>query len=237
MMKIDNTVTIVLASACGVLLLLAGLFASGWNGDISPIDPAEPRPIKIDDLGDGSNFDLGDVDDYQAIGDRPLFAESRRPPPEVEVVIDDSDDNEVPSLEVAIGGIIINGETKIALLTDKNTNTPMRVKEGANLEGDLADWVLASVEPRKLSFDGGSAGQVDLELEVSDRTIAAPAKPPPSTPVASAAAPNAQSGGDADADRAARAEEIRRRVAERREQLREEAARRRAERELDEEDG
>jgi len=113
----------------------------------------------------------------------------------------------------------------------------MRVREGANLEGELADWVLASVEPRKLSFDGGNAGQVDLELQVNEQRIAAPAKPINTSTDVEPAAATPSSDDDDEASRAARAEEIRRRVAERREQLREEAARRRAERQERDNDG
>jgi len=114
-MKIGSAITIGLIAVCGVLGLLAVLYASGWSRDVGPLDPANPRPVKIDDLDDGSVFDLGDVDDYREIGERPLFAADRQPdpgggqppppppPPTVE-------------LDVAIGGIIINGDTKNSLV-------------------------------------------------------------------------------------------------------------------------
>ncbi len=234
-MKAGNAITLVLVGGCVVLAAAAGLFASGWSGDIEPLPPAQARALALQDMSSVEAFDLGDVEQYAEIGERPLFEADRRPPPpEIDEGSSGGEEDLAPPepLDVVIGGIIVAGEMKLALLTDNKSRETMRVREGGHLEGDLADWVLASIEPRKLRFEGGGE-PVEMELQVHNETITPVAKPI-ATSTATEAAENSTTraaGSDANAsagDRAARAEEIRRRVAERREQLRQQAAERRA---------
>lgn len=122
------------------------------------------------------------------------------------------------------------------------------------MEGDQGAWVLTSIEPRELVFEGGGSEPARVELKVYKKPLKGGAPAPrvaTSRPgqsdrpaatnqeamarnlaQAKAAEDQAESGftpPQTDEDRAAKAEEIRQRVAERRAQLRAEAARRRAE--------
>ncbi len=160
----------------------------------------------------------------------------------------------VVELDVTVKGIVITPSMKVAMITDNQTQETMRIKEGMPLEGNLGAWSVASIEPRRLTFSSEDGSDADMELEVHKKAMAPGKAPPPRTPVnlsrnaqaqnqpVQAASEPANSSlvqvtestqqadpeDDAEAAaRAARAEEIRRRVAERRAQLRQEAANRR----------
>ena len=239
-MKLSRLLGIALGAACLLLLVVAGLVASGI---VTGVDPGANRVAVADrpvaELETGPIFELPELEEFAAITERPLFNESRRPEiKEPALLTDEGEEEEVATapLDISVRGIIITPDVKLALLTDNRTKESMRLREGMPLEGEMAGWTLTEIQPRKLVFDGDSLGQAEVELQVHDKALASaptpavrPSSPAGEEPAAAEEAPAAGNGENQAALQSAeaRAEEIRRRVAERREQLRAEAERRR----------
>ncbi len=247
-MKPANAIFLVLLAACA--LLGAGIVGL-WMGLGQGIRPAPSQAAATPAAaaaGASEEFQLPAYDTYAEVIQRPLFNDDRRPRV---ISVDNGDDPdggdgpEIPDVElnVAVTGIIITPTTQLAMVTNNVSKESLRMKVGMALDGEQANWTLTDIEPRRLVFSGGSQGTAEVKLETFTQALKGGAAPPPRRNVVTQtnktegepgdnAAPAAA---DTDSDRAARAEEIRRRVAERRAQLREEAERRRAEANLDEE--
>ncbi|MEM9533707.1 MAG: hypothetical protein AAGA23_22485 [Pseudomonadota bacterium] len=243
---------IFLSLLAGCALLTAGIVAL-WSGFGQTIDPAPPlaaaRPGGAG-AGASEEFALPGFESFDEVIQRPLFNDDRRPlePTVTETPTEPGvgEPGGPPAeLNVAVTGIIITPQQKLAMVTNNVSKEFLRLKEGMSLDGEQAGWTLRSIEPRRLVFDGG-AGTAEVKLETYTQALKGGAPPPRRSAVVTAAndnnkKPEGGNGDNADTptsdqDRAARAEEIRRRVAERRAQLREEAERRRAEAELDDDE-
>lgn len=233
--------------------LLGGcaLLAAGWvallAGVGQGVEPTAPRDAN-GQLGEATaveeDFALPGFESYAEVMNRPLFNEDRRPLVEA-TELDTDEPTEEQQAEVALNvtvtGIIITPGQKLAMVTNNVSRELLRLKEGMQLDGDQASWTLSTIEPRRLVFDGGSQGTAEVKLETFTQPLKGGAPPPARRTAAATAASKqennnqtaAPASADADAERAARAEEIRRRVAERRAELRAEADRRRAEAEQD----
>jgi general secretion pathway protein N len=222
-----NRVAMPLLAGCagllGVLVLaqMAGL-GSGYS-----------LPSDVDAQPLASEVDLHEVlpplppfEHFAAIRDRPLFNPDRRP--DLEVVVDTDNGEESgqeeppPPLDVAITGIIITPELRIAMVRPRGSSESVVLREGMPLPGELGAWTLSRVLPRRVLFDGG-AGTAPAEIELTvDKTV----RSAPAAPVAGEAPAVVAAGEEAQpSDVQSRAAEIRRRIEERRRQMREEAAR------------
>ena len=256
-MKPGQLLTRVLLGGCAVLVLVGGMMLAGL-GQGNP-----PRDVPDRSLDDGRDaaaqlgkFRLPELSEYAEVAARPLFNDDRRPrEPDPEGPAEDLEgpgEEVAPvALNVAVKGIIITDDIKLALVQDRNSKAVYRLREGMPMEGDQGAWVLTRIEPRELVFEGGGDEPARVELKTHKKALKSGAAGPPvaaSRPGVSEAAANPLTAGQApaqaaaespgaqsDQERAAKAEEIRRRVAERRAQLRAEAARRRAEQEKDKE--
>ena len=232
-----------LLAGCG---LLAAIWAALLTGVGLGVDPDPPRTAggPAADAVASEDFALPGFETYADVMNRPLFNEDRRPIVEVtEVPVEGGSDEEKPevALNVTVTGIIITPDQKLAMVTNNVSKELLRLKEGMTLDGDQASWTLSSIQPRTLVFDGGGQGTAEVKLETFTQALKGGAPPPPRRTAAVAQtkqenngqAAAAQRAPDTDDERAARAEEIRRRVAERRAELRAEADRRRAEAQQD----
>src|SRR6056297_1635914 len=218
----NNLLSVVLMAGIGFLVLLGlAAFLLFGRADVESIAPAR-APDSIIDRPISQNPELAELDEYTTIIERPMFFADRQLPV-IEVAgagEDEAEDEpepvvevEIPELEATVAGIIITPETKLAMTGDKSA------------------WKIARIRPRGVEFetDGGKTEALELEVETAALRTGAP--PRRQTAQAGQAsdqdAPAEQAGGEDAEDQArARAEEIRRRVAERRAQLRAEAERR-----------
>ena len=234
----NNLLTTLLAAAIGGLLLVAVLLFAllgRVNLDrIEPVGDTSVPPLVVAAPQSG----LEAFEEYNEILRRPVFFSDRRLPvlqaadfDEEAVVMEEPPEPEpVSELKASVAGIIITPEMRMAMIRDQEANRTVLLREGMSLEGEQAAWRLDSIEPRLVNFvsvDGRSAG---LELEVNTRGLAAPAqraaaaaREPEPAEAREAAAPAVA---EVDDEARTRAEEIRRRVAERRAELRAEAERR-----------
>jgi hypothetical protein len=222
----NNLPGIILASACGFLVLVAILIA------IVGARPAAPGDVVASDLNldleqRAAPVELKPLGQYRVVTDRPLFNESRRPV--IEIAENDQPEVEeqlqagvTDAPEVNLTGVVITPEVKLVSLTPAKGGEPLVFGEGRPMHGDYNGWVVSEVWPRSAVLESRDGRRVELALQVNDELIKEP--PKPVLPKAKGDEPvDADADGEND-ERLSRAEEIRQRIAERREQLRQEAA-------------
>lgn len=240
----ENLLSVLLAAGIGTVVL-AGLLAFLLFGraEVESITPTR-APDSMMDQPVAQNPELAGITEYMSIVERPVFFADRQlpvlemagnadeldqpePEPEPEV--------EIPDLEATVAGIIITPDLKLAMVTDNSSKETLVLREGMAMAGEKSAWRLAEIRARGVQFetDGGRTEALELEVETAALETGAP-------PRRQAAADTGQGDEDQAAEREgqqdgeaaarARAEEIRRRVAERRAQLRAEAERRARER-------
>lgn len=147
----------------GFLLALAGWSAAIWlatgfglgsrlpgsdgNTDAAPTLPTLP-PLAAERMAS--------ADSYSAIGERPLFAEDRRPKP---YLLGGSEP--AASAALRLTGVLLTSDFGMATFTTEQ-NRSLRLR----LNGDAVDgWQLVALQPRQATVIGPSGNQV-LELAV-----------------------------------------------------------------------
>lgn len=217
----DNPLGVALASVAAALLLILLLLAVAWS--------LPPRAADPGDGEDGQGLDARvpelapapPIEQFAVINERPVFNESRRPeyPGDEEEAGAEGEEiaeTVVDAPDVELSGVVITPSVRMATLKPKGAAESLIALEGSPLEGNYGSWQVSTVEPRSVVLRAGDGREVRLELQVHDRVIAEPPKPPPGMPATTQA-------GDAageDGQPLSRAEEIRQRIAERREELR-----------------
>ena len=241
-----NNLLSVMLIASIALVVLVGLVSALVMARVDParIPPSTAGAGQFDQQV-ARNPGLPEFSAYSAVLERPVFFEDRTLPV-IELAEEGEGEDteaaepepvrELPALAAKVAGIIITPELKIAMITDNDSRETLVLREGMAMAGAKSAWKITEIQPRGVRFETDAGESERLELEVETRALAAGARPVArSAPAAAAAEPEAapaeqvaKSGeeGDAEAAARARAEEIRRRVAERRAQLRAEAERR-----------
>ena len=166
------------------------------------------------------------IERYAVIVERPVFNESRQPEisAEEEALGEDGEDEQladedVEAPEVQLSGVVITPSLRIVTLRPKGKKESLVAFEGQPLEGDYGSWHVSRIGPRDITLSSGRGQEVRLELPIHDARIERPPEPEkPAEPETAAA----DDEGDDDNEPLSRAEEIRRRIAERREELRRE---------------
>lgn len=227
----DNPLGMVLAGACGVFALLALLMAIIGSLPVSVDTAGADTAISAGGNTSRAARQIGTLNDYQVVNEKPVFNESRTP------VIDDEDPSDEglageievkDAPDVRLTGVVITPGMKIASLTpaDGNLETVM-AHEGDSLTGEFVGWQVTAVNPRTVVLESRDGQSLELDLQVHDAKIQEPAKP--ETVPVTAANKNAQAlagkrtepTGEDD-EPLSRAEQIRQRIAERRAELRQE---------------
>lgn len=174
---------------------------------------------------------------YAEITQRPVFFADRRLPDldelggeDDEALVEEVSDEPAPELDARVAGIIITPELRLAMILEPSSNTTQVLREGMSMEGKMAAWRLDEIRPRSVRFMADDGNEAELELEVQTAALARSSR-------ASGGGRSRQAAGNGEAaspevneEARRRAEEVRRRVAERRAQLRAEAERRARER-------
>ena len=242
-----NLLTTLLGAGIG-FVVLTGVALALFLGrpDVSAIQPrgnTEAAQVEVDVPQTG----LEEFAEYSAILEQPIFFSDRELPiveapdePNATEIVAQQEEEPIQELEATVAGIVITPEMRLAMVTDKQAGKTLVLREGMSLEGGQAAWKLDAIESRQVSFVSVDGRETQLELKVNTSGLTVP---PSASASAAAEEPETQESTDptesaepADARQAseearARAEEIRRRVAERRAQLRAEAERRARQRE------
>lgn len=118
-----------------------------------------------------SRFSLPPLQSFSGILERPLFSQSRRPPPQ------GADDTTGPWSSFVLAGVIISGDSREALVLHGKPQTVVHLREGQDVEG----WTVTSIQPDRIVIRSGAS---EHELKLLDRTTSeqhplAPSGPPP----------------------------------------------------------
>jgi len=227
----DNPLGMILASISGVLVLLALGMAIVGSLPVSVETELAEAETTSDNSANMTAHQIGTLNDYQVVNEKPVFNESRTP------VIEEGDEESTEedfvievkgAPDVRLTGIVITPGMKIASLTpaDGSLETVM-AHEGDSLTGEFVGWQVTAVNPRTVVLESRDGQSLELDLQVHDAKIEAPVVTE-AAPV-SAALLNAQrlagkvpeETGEDD-EPLSRAEQIRQRIAERRAELRQE---------------
>ncbi len=221
----DNIVATGLLGFAAIVLLLA--LVMQLTGDLN-LTEADLSESQVAGPFAGGGFSLpGELEAYTVIDERPLFNTTRRP-----IAIDDvstaegfAETGEVQPLNAALTGVVIVDNKMIVVLQDNDSKQFVRTSVGAGMDGVFADWRVEEIGPRSVtltSFDGES---MQLDMQIAKSTPAAPVAAKQADEVEEAEPTGREKYQQAilDAGKAdnneSRAEEIRRRIAERRAQL------------------
>jgi general secretion pathway protein N len=231
--QLSRMLTLVLAAACGVLLLAALVQLAGYGKGYGWLPAGDTQGQAIDAAIDRRPFSLPAQASFSEIEARPLFNDDRKPTP-VEVASAEPDQPKVP-LNVTLTGVLIvrktttTPELRIAMVRDNARNETLALKVGMPLAGDQSGWTLASLQPRMAVFKNASDETSEVELQTAanapgpavNTRPGAPAKPPVPPAAPGAVAPEKKENAS-DSDLAKRIEERRRQMREEADRLRKE---------------
>ena len=226
----DNPIGAGLAGFCALLAVALLAISFLWMLPARSSAPADAGEVEniLDSLP--ALADSKPLDQYSVVKERPLFHENRQPIIEIVVADEDAtdgdedllDEEDVESPEVELTGVVITPSLRMVTLKQKGSEESLIAFEGKPLEGNFGTWQVAKIDEREALLMSGSGEELLLNLQVHDTEMIAPA--PPETESVD------EAGGEEDIEEAlaaeedepplTRAEEIRRRIAERREELR-----------------
>jgi general secretion pathway protein N len=229
--------SLILAAACGVLLVLAlALQIFGLGRGYTWLPPeADSGPGVGAAVIDRTPFKLPAEEQFAATQARPLFNEDRKPTPDEPA--DDNTAAQPPSapLNIALTGVVLTPELRLAMVQDKAKNNSVALKEGMPMPGDQGGWTLTRINQRSAIFREVSGDEIEVELTTAVANPNPNAKTRPTTtpsagtpglprvaPDKSMPAPNPPAAGAAPNPEK---EALLHRIEERRKQMRDEAER------------
>ena len=224
----DNPLGMVLVAVSGFFaLLVLGMTIVGslpvsveTTGSETEVTSGEPVSLAA--------HQIGPLDDYRVVNDKPVFNESRQPVIDESEDIPPDDDDEIEikdAPDVRLTGVVITPGMKIASLTPANADIEtVMAHEGESLTGEFVGWQVASVGPRSVVLESRDGQSLELDLQVHDAKIQEPVAVVASIPLNPAQAASDQNSAaiDEEGEPLSRAEQIRQRIAERRAELRQE---------------
>jgi len=239
----NNLLTVLLVGAIALfglgLAVQFVLMGRTDPADIAPRGSIEVNRAEVDVPETG----LAGITTYGSITDRPVFFSDRQlpvieMPTEEELAAAELEPVEaeepVSELKASVAGIIVTPELRLAMVRDDAANETVLLREGMSLEGEQAAWKLDSITSRQVNFVSVDGRESLLELSVNTNSLAAGSsglsqRRENQNPAAGQDGEQSQPTNpevSQQSDARARAEEVRRRVAERRAELRAEAERR-----------
>lgn len=225
-LETQHRLTWILAVASGVLLLaVLALWLGvgrgyGWHAPDGASAPRLPDPVQLQRL----SFEMPSFDHYVEITQRPLFADDRKPvPPDEAGDGPGAEEQAAPPvpLSIALTGVVITPEVKVALLRDLSTNKSVSVREGMPLPGNQTGWTLVEIHPRKVVVSDAGDKKTDVELTPPGSNPAAPGQN--ATPAAAAQADAGAAVQQPATAQEKAAADLRARIEARRQELREQA--------------
>jgi general secretion pathway protein N len=155
-----------LVAIAGWGLLCAIVALGGFGGRYSLLadDPKLAPPLPKVPLA-SARTPLGPLEAYAEASNRPLFYPDRKP---IAVHVAGQTGADAQPLDVTLTSIVITPSLQMAIVQDNKTKQSLRVREGQALGSPYAGWKMVGMTPRSVVFDGGSQGQMTLELRVFD---------------------------------------------------------------------
>ncbi|HEV2676266.1 MAG TPA: hypothetical protein VGV37_17205 [Aliidongia sp.] len=139
-------------------LTLCGAIVAEWQG-LAAVPPAvdQGAPGSIGQAAPAAvarGLPLAPLEAYGAVTERPLFNQSRRPPP---ATVNGTAGPAPTTFSVA--GILVSGRERIALLRQGNDRKLLRVREGQA----LGEWTVRSIAADRVAL-AGHGDEVTLQL-------------------------------------------------------------------------
>ena len=180
--------SLILATACGVLFLLALALQIGLGRGYSWLAPEGDVAVAESGAIDRTPFKLPAESEFAATQERPLFNEDRKPSPD-----EPSEESAPPApsvpLNIALTGVVLTPDVRVAMVQDKAKNTSVALKEGMPMPGDQGGWTLTKINPRSAIFRETSGEEIEVELTTAVANPKANAPAHPGKPTATASAP------------------------------------------------
>lgn len=156
MMALRQTLSLlVICGALGVWVYLQ--WTAVGQGD-PEVAGAEPQAVKGESLPMPPQPPLmPPLSSYAEIVERPLFNETRRPPPAPETPVVAA---QINPTQFRLEGTALTAKQRVAVLRDTRTNQLHRLAEGDQLDG----WQVSSVQAGTIALSQG-AQTLQLELE------------------------------------------------------------------------
>lgn len=222
---LQSRLSLGLIAACVLFALLVFAFWMHVGRGYSWLPPnaeATPTLPKAGELK-SKPFSMPGFGIFAEITQRPLFAADRKPiPPDAAGAEPEKPEPPPVPLQVALTGVIITPELKLAMLHDNTTNQSVSLREGMPLPGNQSGWTLVEIHPRKVVFTDTEEQTQEVELTVAGQS-GGPQPPQRRTAPGQARGANAAANPKNDEQQTA-AEQLRARIEERRRELREKAA-------------
>jgi general secretion pathway protein N len=141
------------SAAC---LLLAVVVAAEWQADatMAPEAAVATPPADVQGATGVRAAPLGPLTAYAAVTERPLFTQSRRPPP--------TEASAAPAelqRNFSVAGIVLSGQERIALVQQGTDKKLLSVREGQSLGG----WTVRSIAADRVVLTGRD-GETALPL-------------------------------------------------------------------------
>jgi type II secretory pathway component PulC len=154
-------------------LLMSGLFYLQWYSDVIPNDQqpeasAESAAIDLK-ISSTPRFEPTPIQSLSEITERPLFTEGRIPP-EKPAEPKQARVPETP-LNLKLEGVAITPRSKVAIITDLQSNTLLRLSQGMS----HGNWKVKEVSEGSVTIQRGSR-EIILTLKI-DETKAGGARP------------------------------------------------------------
>jgi len=163
----------------GVCVVLALLVANAWNATAERpnIRPASAQTEETEDsvaVADSRTLPETAMSDYQEVGERPLFVQGRRPPPdEIETApkVEEKIASDPPA-HLELKAVLMAGNSRTALVMNKQDESVERYAVGQEVEG----WKLTRIDAESVQFTQGKVKH-EIPLRVFPDVVEAPPVP------------------------------------------------------------
>ena len=172
--------TTVLGLVCALLLaiLVSELLSPPSPSVVTPEasrTPQSPLPVKKDD------FSLSPLSQFQAIVERPLFLQSRRPIPGATTETSPTASKETRLNQYSLTAVVIVPDKRLALLRSTTDKKIHKIEEGQDLQG----WKLKEIKDESALFQQVNESQeLRLQRKTPPQFAANKQRPITSTPPA-----------------------------------------------------
>ena len=145
---IQATATFALLVALSALAGHVYLTYERISGDVSLSIPSQATATAEQPLPDEPEVVVPSLEEFSAVIERPIFSQSRRPPP---LAAETADVVAAPDLEIELLGIVLWKSQRIALVRLKEDSGIVKIRQGA----DVAGWTAIAIEPSHVLFQRG----------------------------------------------------------------------------------
>jgi general secretion pathway protein N len=155
-----KTLTLLAVAAWAAALLIVAALGLGGRFTTMPLDAAPAKPIPDFKLTPASAT-MGPLNQYAAVGQRPLLNFDRKPSP-IAAAPGDSSANEI---DVMLTSVLRTPQLQMGIFRETQSGVSRRVRLGEIMEG--SGWRLTELDERSAVLEGPS-GQKAMDLRVFD---------------------------------------------------------------------